>query len=405
MNHVALNGFVLPEPATDRETTAGWTRWRQRRHAFIAAPRLSPGEYGKLSPRERTLYDLHRAATHANLAFQDTPMGTAVSRLMWSRLQGNALKHHPATRAGLMIKGGGYQGKTETACEVAAAFEEQWLDLHHQLNPNTVAGTRDVWATVVYVQTPVTATPKSVCEAILNFYGALHPRKTLAQLVADVRTSLHEHCTKVLILDDISRLRLHREADRDALDLLRSLMSMHVTLILIGVEVPHAELLTPGHIGRQSPVGAANDAAATQTARRFDLVELGPFRYDTAHDIATWISHLTGIEDQIRLLQAKPGMLTGAAMPEYLFRRTDGVIGLLERLLEDGCAHAIETGTEQITTSLLDDLDINLRNAPGRDPTAGELPSIPPRRPGRRSGRNTVFDETNPTRRALRNQR
>lgn len=406
MSGVDLDGFVLPESATDRETAAGWTRWRQRRHAFVAAPRLSEGAYRKLSPRERRLHDLHRAATHANLAFQETPMGTAVSQLMWSRLQGNALKHHPATRAGLMIKGGGYQGKTETACEVAAAFEEQWLDLHQQLNPNAVAGTRDLWATVVYVQTPVTATPKSVCEAILNFYGALHPRKTLAQLVADVRTSLHEHCTKVLILDDISRLRLYREADRDALDLLRSLMSMHVTLILIGVEVPHAELLTPGHIGRQSHADpAGEDAAATQTARRFDLVELGPFRYDTPHDIATWISHLTGIEDQIRLLHARPGMLTGATMPEYLFRRTDGVIGLLERLLEDGCAHAIETGTEQITTDLLDDLDINLRNAPGRDPTAGELPSIPPHRTARRSGRNTVFDDTNPTRRAPRNQR
>jgi hypothetical protein len=182
----------------------------------------------------------------------------------------------------------------------------------------------------VGVQTPVTATPKSVCEAILNFYGALHPRKTLAQLVADVRMSLHEHCTKVLILDDVSRLRLHREADRDALDLLRSLMSMHVTLILIGVEARHSELLTSGRIGSQrsseSPT-AVSDAAATQTARRFDLIELGPFRYDTPHDITTWITHLTGIEDQIRLLRAVPGMLADGAMPEYLFRRTAGVIG------------------------------------------------------------------------------
>lgn len=32
-----------------------------------------------------------------------------------------------------MITSGGYQGKTETACEVAAAFEEQWLDLPTRL--------------------------------------------------------------------------------------------------------------------------------------------------------------------------------------------------------------------------------------------------------------------------------
>jgi hypothetical protein len=77
-----------------------------------------------------------------------------------------------------------------------------------------------------------------VCEAILDFYGAPHAKPTLAQLVAAVRSSLYEHCTKVLILDDVSRLRMHREADRDALDMLRSLMSMHVTLVLIGVGIP-----------------------------------------------------------------------------------------------------------------------------------------------------------------------
>jgi hypothetical protein len=212
----SVTPFVLPGPASDRETAPGWTRWRASRHSFVPAPRLSPGEYGKLGPRRRTLYDLHRAATHANLAFQETPMGAAVSQAMWSRLQSNALKHHPTTRAGLMITGGGYQGKTETACEVAAAFEDQWLDLHQQINPHAVPGARDLWATVAYVQTPVTATTKSVCEAILDFYGAPHAKLTLAQLVSAVRASLYEHATKVLILDDVSRLRMYREADRDA---------------------------------------------------------------------------------------------------------------------------------------------------------------------------------------------
>jgi hypothetical protein len=394
--------FVLPGPASVRETATGWTRWRTTRHAFVSAPRLTTGEYGALSPRKRTLYDLHRAASHANLAFQETPMGAAVSRVMWSRLQNNALKHHPNTRAGLMISGGGYQGKTETACEVAAAFEDQWLDLHHQVNPHALSGTRDLWATVAYAQTPVTATPKSVCEAILDFYGAPHAKLTLAQLVATVRSSLYEHCTKVLILDDVSRLRMHREADRDALDLLRSLMSMHVTLVLIGVGIPQSGLLREGirSDGRwtspENTVGYHNEAA-TQTQRRFDLVELGPFRYDTAPEIAAWVTHLSGIEEQLRLLHATPGMLTDGTMPEYLFRRTGGVVGLLERLIEDGCAQAIDTGAERISTDLLDDLDINLGNVPGRDRVASEIPDVParPQATSRQHvrARNTVFDD------------
>ena len=395
--------FVLPGPASDRETAAGWARWRTTRRAFVPAPRLTAGDYRALSPRSRTLHDLHRAATHANLGIQETPMSAAVSRVMWSRMQNNALKHKPTTRAGLMISGGGYQGKTETVCEVAAAFEDQWLDLHDQLNPHTVPGARDLLATVAYVQTPVTATPKSVCEAILDFYGAPHVKMTLAQLVHAVRTSLYDHCTKVLVLDDISRLRMHREADRDALDLLRSLMSMHVTLILIGVGIPQSGLLREGQRGTGGqwmlPAHARgsgyNDEADTQTQRRFDLVELGPFRYDTPQETAAWVTHVAGIEAQLRLLRAEPGMLTGEAMPEYLFRRTGGIIGLLERLIEDGCAQAIDTGAERLTVSLLDDLEISLVNA-GRDRVAGEVPEVPPR-PATKvksaRGRNTVLDD------------
>jgi hypothetical protein len=79
-----------------------------------------------------------------------------------------------------MITGGGYQGKTETACEIAAAFEDAWLDLHQQLNPAAVRGTRDLHSPVAYVQTPVTAKPKSLCRAILDFYGADHAAQVAA---------------------------------------------------------------------------------------------------------------------------------------------------------------------------------------------------------------------------------
>ncbi|MDQ7907609.1 AAA family ATPase [Phytohabitans sp. ZYX-F-186] len=219
--------FVLPGPVADRQTVQGWRRWRLTRHAFVPAPALSIAQYRTLSPRKRHLHDLHRAATHANLPLQDTPMSLAVTRIMRSRLQTNALKHKPTTRAGLMITGGGYQGKTETACEIAAGFEDAWLDLHHQLNPNAIPGTRDLHATVAYVQTPVTAKPKSTCEAILDFFGADHHKMTLPQLTRAVRTSLHDHGVRALLLDDITRLKMHRADDQDSLDLLRAFMSMN----------------------------------------------------------------------------------------------------------------------------------------------------------------------------------
>jgi hypothetical protein len=228
---------------------------------------------------------------------------------------------------------------------------------------------------------------------------------TLPQLVHTVRVSLRDHGTTLLILDDNTRLKMHREADQDALDLLRSLMSMHVTLVLIGVGIPQSGLLGAGDRQSANAAGivpaprrstAYNNEAATQTERRFDLVSLDPFRYDTPDDMTAWVAHLAGIEGQLRLFDAAPGMLSTGPMPEYLFARTAGIVGLLERLIEDGCAHAIETGTEQLTPAVLEAVDITLSHTPGRDRTARELPTVPARTAGtgaRRRARNTVFDD------------
>lgn len=142
--------------------------------------------------------------------------------------------------------------------------------------------------------------------------------------------------------------------------------------------------------------GSHHDHAATQTQRRFDLVHLDPFSYDTPDTIAAWVAHLAGVAAQLRLLRAKPGMLTDAGMPEYLFRRTGGIVGLLERLVEDGCTQAIDTGQEHLSIDLLDGIDIDLGNTASRDTTAGEIPSIDRRVPAgaTRRARNTVFDDT-----------
>ncbi|BCY10950.1 TniB family NTP-binding protein [Actinoplanes sp. L3-i22] len=397
------SAFLLPAGIPDRETVNGWTHWRQTRHAFVPAPALTLAEYRMLSPRDRQLHDLHRAATHANLPLQDTPMSTAVARLMRSRLRTNALKHRPTTRPGLMITGGGYQGKTETACEIAAAFEDAWLDLNQQLNPAAVPGSRDLHAPVAYVQTPVTAKPKSTCQAILDFFGADHRKMTLPQLTRAVRQSLHDHGTRVLLLDDITRLKMHRADDQDTLDLIRALMSTNTTLVLIGVNIPGSGLLREGcqdpgtgQWAFPAPARHHHDDPATQTERRFDLVQLDPFAYDTAAHIQAWVDHLTGLEQHLRLLHATPGMLTGGVMPEYLFRRTGGVVGLLERLIEQGCTEALDTGVEALTEALLDTVTISLGNDHGRDPAAGEVPAVPEKPPPRRRSRNTVFDDHGP---------
>jgi hypothetical protein len=117
--------------------------------------------------------------------------------------------------------------------------------------------------------------------------------------------------------------------------------------------------------------------------------------------MSAFLEHLAGIEDQLRLLRSSDGMLTAGNMPEYLFRRTHGIVGLLRRLIEDGCAKAISTGEERLTPELLAGTAIRLGNLADLDPEAGEVPPIPqdvqPPRPKRgkagKKHRNTVFDD------------
>ncbi|MEU3184425.1 hypothetical protein ABZ707_09460 [Streptomyces sp. NPDC006923] len=61
-------------------------------------------------------------------------------------------------------------------------------------NPRAFAGTRDPHIPVAYVQTPVTAKPKSTCKATLDFY-ADHKGLDLPGLPGAVRRHVHAHGT------------------------------------------------------------------------------------------------------------------------------------------------------------------------------------------------------------------
>ncbi|MFI6689257.1 hypothetical protein [Streptomyces sp. NPDC050485] len=372
--------------------------------------KITLAEYRLMSPRKKSLHDLHRAATHVNMRLQETPMSAAVTDLMRSRIQNNAMRFNPGTLDGLMINGGGYQGKTETACLTAAEFEDDWRELFRQHHPAPAPGTRDLFAPVAYCQTPVKATPLGLCEAILDFYGAPYG-KNLRGSIRNVRASIKAHATTALLIDDITRLKMHREDDQDTLDLIRGLMDLDVTLVLIGVNIPRSGLLREGwHDPRTkqwvyAPLTKGksyNPDASTQTERRFDLVNLDPFNYSTAAGMEAFVAHLVGMENQIRLFGAGRGTLSTGEMPEYLFRRTHGIVGLLKRLVEDGLVKAMESGAEDLTTDLLDEITINLGNVPGqhniRDAASGEIPDVDPAptpalKNRQKRARNTVYDD------------
>jgi hypothetical protein len=390
------------------DTYVGWQHHRTHCGLLIPAPTISPQQWSMLPESRQYDYDLYRELTNANLPLQDTPMHDKVGKLIRRRLSCNTRKKDDPTRAGVMISGWGNYGKTASVISAGAVFEDQWLELHRCLNPGALPGTRDLHAPVVYVSTPVTATPKSLCASILGFFRApIRTSATLPELVRQVADSLQDHGVKALILDDISRLRMHRADDQDVLDLMRALMSLDVTLILTGVNISGIGLLREAKWNKKSrqwempPLESTriHGLEITQTEHRFELIEIDRFRYTTAEEIQAFVGHLKGIEQHLRLLNAREGMLTSGTMPEYLMRRTGGVVGLVGRLLEDGAHEAMESGKELIDEGLLDEIVLR-RDEPQQSPDEPPIPADPPatgkkRRPAKRP-RNTVFDDHGP---------
>jgi hypothetical protein len=389
LSEAQIMRMIMPTESPERETVQGFDQWRTTRHDFVPAPHMCATKYGLLTPRRKTVHDLWRMTSHVNMTFQETPMSTAVAQLVKRRMDNNSRKKKPTTRAGVAVNGDGGQGKSETVLEISAGFADTWL-MMNRYAPEVVAGTRDVCVPVVYVQTPVTAKPISTCKAILAFFDApTGSRWTLPDYLRAVRDSLRDHRVQVLILDDITRLNMGRVDDQDTLDMIRSLMSMNVTLIMIGVDILGKGLLRGGKYDPsdrryvfaplpKNKIYLNDDPAATQTDRRFDLINLNPFGYTTDAQIIAWYQHLVGIEEQIRLFNApRTGLLTTGSMPEYLFKRTGGVVGMLERLIEDACHLAISNGTETLTESLLEEIDPDMGDDPRRDPDAGEVPAVP----------------------------
>ncbi|MEU8688994.1 hypothetical protein [Streptomyces sp. NPDC048665] len=210
-------------------------------------------------------------------------------------------------------------------------------------------------------------------------------------------------------IDDISRLRMHRADDQDVLDLMRAFMSLDVTLILTGVNISGIGLLREAKWNKRTRQWEMSELESTrihglevtQTEHRFELIEIDRFRYVTPKQIAAFVNHLKGIEQHLRLMNAKAGMLTGSVMPEYLMRRTGGVIGLLGRLLEDGAQEAMESGKELIDESLLDEIVLR-RDGPEQAPDEPVIPTDPPNaaKPPQQTKsarpRNTTFDDHGP---------
>ena len=219
-----------------------------------------------------------------------------------------------------------------------------------QRHPDELTRDGHEYLPVVYVNVDALPTIKGLNHALLTFYGMGPPRhanaRQLTQLVLECARSCR---TSLIVIDDIHLLELRREADRDANNHLKRLANdLQATFVYAGVGLSHGGFMHEGRYGA--------DAALAQISQRFKRLAIEPLRRSTPAERATWLGVLQVFERELVLLQSKPGDLTGQA--DYLWRRTQGVIGSLTQLLTEAAAEAIDTGAERITSKLLDAIDI-----------------------------------------------
>ena len=194
-------------------------------------------------------------------------------------------------------------------------------------------------------------TIKGLNQAILTFYGMGPPKRANARELTQLVLQCARLCqTSLIVIDDIHLLELRREADRDANNHLKRLANdLQATFVYAGVGLSQGGFMHEGLYGA--------DAALAQISQRFKRLPgraAAPLHPAGAGDVARRASSVRARARAAPI--AKDGDLTGQA--DYLWRRTQGVIGSLTQLLTEAAAEAIDTGTERITRKLMDGIDI-----------------------------------------------
>jgi hypothetical protein len=317
------------EPAVENPLTTkeGWRRFVDKEPDPPAL--LSDAALAGLSAAQRVGYDETRIEHHADLPLVNTPVIRQV--VATSRLLIQLNRHQISARRGAIISGASGTGKTTALSQLGRAHELA-ARRRHPDDPYRLP--------VVYITVPPAATPRMVAVEFARFFGL--PTSTRANLTdvtnAVCATAAYTYVDLVLV-DEIHNISLATRAGAEVSDTLKYFAErLPATFVYAGLDVDEIGLFA-GTRGRQ-------------IAGRFTLIPARPFDYGTAEQRDTWRGLVSTMEASLWLHHHRPGSLTG--FDEYLFGRTNGMIGSLSQLVRGAAILAIQDGTEQITKELLD---------------------------------------------------
>jgi len=303
---------VAEHPLTTKE---GWRRFVDKEPDPPAL--LSDVALAGLDAVGRAGYDEARMEYHADLPLVNTPVIRQV--VGTSRLLIQLNRHQVSARRGAIISGASGTGKTTALSQLGRAYELAARKRHPQDRHRLP---------VVYITVPPAATPRMVAVEFARFFGLPTPRSANLTDVTDsvCATAAYTHVDLVLV-DEIHNISLATRVGAEVSDTLKYFAErLPATFIYAGLEVDEIGLFA-GTRGRQ-------------IAGRFTLIPARAFDYGTPEQRDAWRGLVSTMEAGLRLDHHRPGTLTD--LDEYLFGRSNGMIGSLSQLVRGAAILALE---------------------------------------------------------------
>lgn len=333
-----------PLPPQDRayslSTKHGWA-------TFVTAPvrtppeQLSRTELAALPERARREYEEARAVWHANLGPIRTPQLRAVHEDLDDIVQANRQDGDKVKGAAVIDAYPGL-GKSTIAQTFARDFHQRQIQLY---GPDTEGGHERV--PVVHVCLTSSTSKRSFNSMLCRFFGLPGSDRGNAEHLGHRAADAIFACgVRLIVVDDVHFLDPRRRDGRDVANHFKYLANTFpVTFLYVGVGLVRRGLISEG-------LGVGEEELA-QNGRRWTTLGVEAFEIETEPGRRIWRRLLLTIEQNLVLADKHPGMVADE-LSDYLFARSSGHFASLMTLITRGCRRAIRTGTERLTTDLLD---------------------------------------------------
>ncbi len=323
-------------------TRAGWRRLLEQ--PSIPIPDIpSVREFDSMSRESRERFEAERF--HYVSEMPPIPeLFESTLRLVRRRVAMNG-HSRPIARRGVALDGKPDNGKTVTL--IQAGLEHENAAREAWQSDLTPSGHKFV-PTVFYSIQP-NETIKQVSSNLVGFFGPVPKRADSAQL-SRLLVKYAANCqTSLFLFDEIQNLQLHRKSDIEANNYLKYLANItRATFVYAGVDLEKDGFFNEG--------AGSENASRSQIRYRFTRCPIEPIDFASPEGRDMFVGVLKSYEDDLPLVKSEPGDI--AKHSTLVWNRTRGKIGLIDTLLKDAFAIAVELGTERITKRILNDAEL-----------------------------------------------